>query len=806
MASEGKENIIPINIHDEVKKSFLDYAMSVIVSRALPDVRDGLKPVHRRILYAMSEMGLTPDKPHRKAARIVGEVLGKFHPHGDLSVYDALVRLAQDFSTRYPLVDGHGNFGSLDGDPAAAMRYTEARMSPLAVEMLTNIKKNTIDYRPNFDESMQEPIVLPSRFPNLMVNGSTGIAVGMATNIPPHNLGEVIDAIGFLIDHPDSHIYEIMNFIKGPDFPTGATIVGKEGISSAYLTGRGIIKIQGKVEIETKDKKKDVIAITEIPYLQNKARLVEKIAELVKEKKIEGISDLRDESNRLGVRVVVEVRQGFNPEIIVNQLYKYTQLEQSFGINLLSLVNGEPRVLNLKEMLIYYLEHQKEIIVRRTKFDLKKAEERIHIVDGLLIALSNLDEIIRIIRASEDVPTARAELIKAFSFSDVQAQAILDMRLQKLTGLEKYKLETEHKELLKSIEFYKSILADESLVLKIIKEELQEIKVKHGDKRRTKIIDKPEDINEIDLIVEEEVVITLTQKGYVKRMPLTNYKSQGRGGKGIIGAKTQENDYVKQMHICSTHSNLLCFTNKGRVYQVKTYEIREVRRQSRGTAMINMLPFQEGEYITTIMPIQDFLKEQYLLMATSRGYIKKTPLKAFNKARKSGVIALSLNEGDELVSVLLTNGDEHVIIGSDTGHFIRFDQEEVRSMGRTARGVRAMKIENGVRIVGADIIKNDKYTLVVTTKGFGKRVSLKELRPQKRGGKGLFVIKTDINRGKLTSFKLIGGREEFMLGTAKGIILRQKATNVPIQKRYSRGVTMIKVGKDDHVVILACID
>lgn len=806
MASEEKDNVIPISIHDEVKKSFLDYAMSVIVSRALPDVKDGLKPVHRRILYAMSEMGLTHDKPHRKSARIVGEVLGKFHPHGDLSVYDALVRLAQDFSTRYPLVDGHGNFGSLDGDPPAAMRYTEARMSSLSMEMLTNIKKNTIDYRPNFDESMQEPVVLPSRFPNLLVNGSSGIAVGMATNIPPHNLGEVIDAIGFLIDHPDAHIYEIMNFIKGPDFPTGATIVGREGINSAYLTGRGIIKVQGSVDIEKKDKKKEVIVINEIPYLQNKAKLVEKIAELIKEKRVEGITDLRDESNRLGVRVVLELRSGTNPHILINQLYKFTPLQQSFGINMLSLVNGEPRVLNLKEMLFYYLEHQKDIIIRRTKFDLKKAEERMHIVDGLLVALANLDEVIRIIRASDDVPTARAELIKAFSFSDVQAQAILDMRLQKLTGLERIKLEEEHKELKKSIEYYNRVLGDESLVLRIIKDELYEIKEKHGDARRTEIVEKDEEINEIDLIVEEEVVITLTQKGYVKRMPLVNYRSQGRGGKGIIGAKTQENDYVKQMHICSTHSNLLCFTNKGRVYQVKTYEVPEVRRQSRGTAMVNLLPFQENEYITTIMPIMDFLKEQFLLMVTSGGLIKKTPLKAFIKARKSGVKALSLVEGDELVSVLLTDGDEQVIMGSDTGHFIRFNQEEIRSMGRTARGVRGMKIDPGVKIVGADIIKEDKYTLVVTTKGFGKRVSLKEIRPQKRGGRGLFVIKTDKNRGKLTSFKLIAGREEFMIGTAKGIILRQKSTNVPIQKRYSRGVTMMRVDKDDYVVILAGID
>lgn len=806
MDGEVKENVIPINIHEEVKRSFLDYAMSVIVSRALPDVRDGLKPVHRRILYAMNEMGITPDKPYRKAARIVGEVLGKYHPHGDLSVYDALVRMAQDFSTRYPLVDGHGNFGSLDGDSAAAMRYTEARMSSLAMEMLNNIKKETVDFVPNFDESLEEPSVLPSRFPNLLVNGSAGIAVGMATNIPPHNLGEVIDAIVFLVDHPDAHIFEIMHFIKGPDFPTGAVIAGKEGIRQAYLTGRGIIKVQGEVVVETSKKQRDVIVIKEIPYQQNKARLVEKIAELIKEKRIEGIADMRDESNRLGVRIVMELRSGVNPHILINQLNRFSPLQQSFGIIMLALVNGEPRVLNLKEMLHYYIEHQKDIIIRRTRFDLKKAEERAHIVEGLRIALSNLDEIIKLIRAARDVPAARKELVDRFDLSMVQAQAILDMRLQKLTGLEREKLEEEYRELQTNIARFKEILGDERLVLKIIKDELRAIKKKHGDKRRTKIIEARE-FDETDYIVDEDVVITLTQKGYIKRMPLDYYKNQRRGGKGIIGAKTQDKDYVIQMHTCSTHSMLLCFTNKGRVYHIKTYEIPEARRRSRGTAMVNLLPFQGGEYITTIMPIQDFQKDQFLLMVTARGYAKRTSIKAFSRARKSGLIALALARDDELVSVILTEGEERVIIGADSGHFILFKQEDVRAMGRTARGVIGMRLNPGASVIGADIIRDeDLYTILITSKGFGKRVSLKEMRVQKRGGKGVFVIKTDAERGELTSFKLITGKEEFIVGTAKGIILRLNARGIPVQKRYSRGVILMRVDMDDHVIILTDID
>ncbi len=807
MTQDNKDRIIPISIHDEVKNSFLDYAMSVIVSRALPDVRDGLKPVHRRILYAMSEMGLTADKPHRKSARIVGEVLGKFHPHGDVSVYDAQVRMAQDFSTRYQLVDGHGNFGSLDGDPPAAMRYTEARLSKIAGEMLTDIKKETVDYRANFDDSMEEPVVLPSRYPNLLANGSSGIAVGMATNIPPHNLGEVIDAVSFLIKNPDANIYEIMNIIKGPDFPTGALVVGKEGIRKAYLTGRGIIKVQGKVHTETNERDRESIIITEIPYMQNKARLLEKIEELVKDKRIEGISELRDESNRLGERIVMEVKQGFSPRLIINQLYKFTPLNQSFGIIMLALVNGEPRVLNIKEMLVYYLEHQKEIIIRRTRYDLRRAEERMHIVEGLRIALQFLDEVIAIIRGANDVSEARKNLIARFSFTEKQAQAILDMRLQKLTALEQNKLEEEYNELKLRIKYFLEILGSEELVLKIINDELLEIKKKHGDERKTQIVEREDEINETDLILKEDVVITLTKNGYIKRMPLANYKSQKRGGKGILGTKTRENDYVSQMHTCSTHSNLLCFTNMGKVYQLKTYEIQEATRQARGTNLVNLLPFAEKEYITAIMPVIRYNEDNYLIMITAAGIIKKTSLKEFRVARRNGIIALSLQDNDELESVMLTSGEEKIIIGADTGNFIIFSQDEIRSMGRAARGVKGISLPQGARVIGSDLIKDENsYLLVVTTRGYGKRVKLEEFKAQKRGGMGLKAIKTDQNvRGTLSSFQLINEDEEFMIGTTKGTIIRQNAVDVSVQRRYAQGVTLIRVDEEDDVSILVVL-
>jgi len=813
MGDEQKptEKVVPVYLHDEVKSSFLDYAMSVIVSRALPDVRDGMKPVHRRILYAMSEMGLSPDKPHRKSARIVGEVLGKFHPHGDVAVYEALARLAQDFVSRYPMVDGHGNFGSIDGDPPAAMRYTEARMSRISEEMLTEINKNTVDFRPNFDESLQEPVVLPSRYPNLLVNGSAGIAVGMATNIPPHNLGEVIDALNYLINHPQAEVKDLMYFVKGPDFPTGGDILGDEGIRNAYENGRGIIKTRGKVFLEEKSKGKKQVVIKEVPFQQNKSKLIEKIAELAREKKIEGITDLRDESDRDGIRIVLEVKKEFHSQVIVNQLFKYTPLQQTYGMILLALVNGQPRILSLRDLLVHYLEHQKEVIVRRTRYDLKRAEERAHIVEGLRIALNYLDEVIKTIRTSNDVNTARQRLQEGFELTEKQAQAILDMRLQKLTALERDKLESEYKELLEKIDYYRKVLDDESLVLRIVQEELSEIKRKHADKRKTSIIENEEALDVTDLIKEEEVVVLLTQQGYIKRMPLSSYKSQRRGGRGIAGTVTRENDFVKQMHVVSTHSNLLCFSNKGKVYQLKTHEIPETSRQARGTPLINLLAMEKKEFISAVMPIVDFQKDQFLLKVTSRGMVKKTPVNDFKSTRKSGIIAIKLGEGEELMDVLLVDHGDSLVICNQKGHFISFNQEEIRSMGRSARGVTGMKLSKEDKIVGVDVIKKGReeecnYLLMITEKGFGKRVETSELRSQKRGGKGVIGIKTDERRGKVASFELVSEKDDVIIATAKGIILRQKAGQVPIQSRYSLGVTLIKVGNNDRVVNMVNIE
>jgi len=701
----NRDSVVPVNIYDEVKVSFLDYAMSVIVSRALPDVRDGLKPVHRRILYAMSEMGSTHDKPHRKSARIVGEVLGKYHPHGDVALYDTLVRMAQVFSTRYPLVDGHGNFGSLDGDSAAAMRYTEARLSSIAGELLTDLQKETVDFRPNFDESLEEPAVLPSRYPNLLANGSSGIAVGMATNIPPHNLGELIEAIKFIIDRPDASVRDIMRHIQGPDFPTGGLIVGHEGIVSAYQTGRGIIKVRGLVHVEEKDKNREQIVITEVPYQQNKARLVEKIAELVKERKIEGITDLRDESDRSGVRVVMEVKRDFQAQVIINQLYKFTPLQQTYGIIMLALVDGQPRVLNLKQILAYYLEHQKEIITRRSQFDLNRAEERMHIVEGLLTALDRLDEVIALIRASIDVQTARTGLMELLALSEKQAQAILDMRLQRLTQLEISKLTEEREQLMEKIAYLKGVLGSESLVLQIIADELTVIQDKHGDRRRTQIVADEGETVLIDLILQEDVVITLTDRGYIKRLPLNTYHSQHRGGRGVKGIQTRENDVVEQCLVASTHDKLLCFSNRGKVYLLQTYEVPESGRQSRGTALVNLLPLEEKEFITATLSISEFSVDRFLLMITAKGLIKKTPLIDYKNTRKTGLTALTLLEDDELIAVRLTDGKKEVIVGTSAGLFVRFPEGQVRPMGRTARGVKAVSLgarDRVVNLVGLD--------------------------------------------------------------------------------------------------------
>ncbi len=802
-----RANVIPVNIYDEVKVSFLDYAMSVIVSRALPDVRDGLKPVHRRILYAMAEMGSTPDKPYRKSARIVGEVLGKYHPHGDVALYDTLVRLAQEFSTRYPLVDGHGNFGSQDGDSAAAMRYTEARLSSIAGELLTDLKKETVNFRPNFDESLEEPVVLPSRFPNLLANGSSGIAVGMATNIPPHNLNELIDAIKHLIAYPEASITDLMKHIKGPDFPTGGIIVGHEGIYSAYKTGRGIIKVRGVAQIEKKDKGRNLVVISELPYQQNKAKLVEKIADIVKERKMEGITDLRDESDRSGVRVVMEIKKDYEPQVIINQLYKFTTLQQTFGIIMLALVDGQPQVLTLKQMLAYYLEHQKEVIRRRSEFDLRKAEERLHIVEGLLIAMDRLDEVIALIRGSKDVQTARDGLMKMLGLTEKQAQAILDMRLQRLTQLEISKLVEEQKQLHERIAFLRRILEDDQLVLNIIGDELEVIRQKHGDDRRTQIVADEGDVVLTDLIFQEDVVITLTDRGYIKRLPLTTYRSQHRGGRGIIGIQTRENDRVEQCHVASTHDKLLCFSNRGKVYLLHIHEIPESGRQSRGTALVNLLPLEEKEFITATLPINEFSDDRYLLMVTARGLVKKTSLKEYRNTRKSGLIALTLVGDDELIAVRMTDGQKEVIVGTSAGLFVRFPEDQVRSMGRAARGVKAVKLGPDDRVVGADLVTGDHQLLMASVKGYGKRVKVSEFSSHRRGGKGMIGLKTTRKSGPLAVFIVISGvEEEFIVITAKGVVNRQKIKQVSLMGRYARGVTLIRLDESDRVVNLIGLD
>ncbi len=800
-------NVIPVNIYDEVKVSFLDYAMSVIVSRALPDVRDGLKPVHRRILYAMAEMGSTPDKPYRKSARIVGEVLGKYHPHGDVALYETLVRMAQDFSTRYPLVDGHGNFGSQDGDSAAAMRYTEARLSSIAGELLTDLKKETVNFRPNFDESLEEPVVLPSRFPNLLANGSSGIAVGMATNIPPHNLNELIEAIKHLILYPEAAITDLMDYIKGPDFPTGGIIVGQEGIYSAYKTGRGIIKIRGVARIEKKEKGRNQVIISELPYQQNKSKLVEKIAEIVKERKMEGITDLRDESDRSGVRIVIEIKRDYDPQVIINQLYKYTSLQQTFGIIMLALVDGQPQVLNLKQMLAYYLEHQKEVIRRRSEYDLRRAEERMHIVEGLLTALDQLDEVIALIRGSKDVHTAREGLMNLLGLSEKQAQAILDMRLQRLTQLEISKLVEEKKDLQSRIAYLRKVLEDEGLVLKIIKDELEVIQEKHGDSRRTQIVADEGDVVLTDLIFQEDVVVTLTDRGYIKRLPLTTYRSQHRGGRGVIGIQTRENDCVEQCHVASTHDKLLCFSNRGKVYLLQIHEVPESSRQSRGTALVNLLPLEEKEYITATLPISEFSDDRYLLMITARGMVKKTSLKEYRNTRKSGLIALSLTAEDELIAVRLTDGQKEVIVGTSAGLFVRFPEDQVRSMGRSARGVKAVTLGPEDRVIGADLITADQVLLIASAKGFGKRVRVSEFSSHRRGGKGMIGMKTTSHSGPLAVFVVLSGdEEEFIIITARGVVNRQRVDKVSLMGRYERGVTLIRLDHSDRVVNLIALD
>ncbi|GIW48538.1 MAG: DNA gyrase subunit A [Caloramator sp.] len=799
-----REKIVSVDIKDEMKKCYIDYAMSVIVGRALPDVRDGLKPVHRRILYSMHELGLYPDKQYRKSARIVGDVLGKYHPHGDSAVYDAMVRLAQDFSTRYPLVDGHGNFGSIDGDGAAAMRYTEARLSKISMELLRDINKDTIDFIDNFDGTEKEPLVLPSRFPNLLVNGSSGIAVGMATNIPPHNLGEVIDGLVVLIDNPEATVKDIMSKIKGPDFPTAGVILGKEGIKQAYETGRGRITVRAKAEIE-EEKGKHRIIVTEIPYQVNKAKLIEDIAELVKDKKIEGISDLRDESDREGMRIVIELKRDANPNVVLNLLYKHTKMQDTFSVIMLALVEGEPKILNLKEVLTHYLEFQKVVIRRRTQYELDKAEARAHILEGLKIALDHIDEVINLIRGSKTVDEARSGLMSRFGLSEKQAQAILDMRLQRLTGLERDKIEQEYEELIKTINRLKEILANERLVLNIIKDELIEIKQKYADERRTKIINSTEEINIEDLIQEEEVVITITHAGYVKRIPIDTYKSQKRGGKGIQGITTREDDFVENIFITSTHNNILFFTNLGRAYKLKAYEIPEAGRTARGTNIVNILPFSPRERIQAVIAIKEFDEDKFIFFATKNGIVKKTALSEFSSIRRSGLNAINLKVDDELIGVKLTDGDSKITIVTQNGYSITFEENDVRCMGRTAAGVRGITLRDNDVAVAMDVFEEDADLLVVSENGYGKRTPCTEYSVQNRGGKGLITYKVTEKTGRIVGAKTVKDKDEIMLINSNGVIIRLEIAQISRTSRNTMGVTLMKTDADQRIVSIAKI-
>lgn len=795
--------IMPIKIEDEMKKSYIDYAMSVIVGRALPDIRDGLKPVHRRILFSMYKNGMTPDKPHKKSAHVVGDVLAKYHPHGDIAVYDAMVRMAQSFSTRYPLVDGHGNFGSVDGDSAAAMRYTEVRLTRLSLELLSNIEKETIDYNLNYDESLEEPSVLPARYPNLLVNGSSGIAVGMATNIPPHNLGEVIDGVIALIDNPDITIDELGEHIKGPDFPTGSVIMGTEGIESAYRTGRGSIRVRAKTHMETMSNGRVWIVVTEIPYLVNKARLIEKIAELVRDKKIEGITDLRDESDRTGMRIVVELRRDANPRVILNQLYKFTQLQDTFSVIMLAVVNGAPQVLNLKEVLYYYLEHQKDVIVRRTQFDLDRAEARAHIVEGLRIALDNIDEVIKTIRASKNAEEAKANLISKFSLSDKQAQAILDMRLQRLTGLEREKLDEEYEDLVEKIDYFRSVLSDEQMVLNIIKEEITIIKDKYANDRLSEIGIDESNANMEDLIAEEDVIITISHNGYVKRMLMDNYKSQRRGGKGISAMTTRDEDFVEMLFATTTHHYLLFFTNKGKVYRIKVYDIPESSRQAKGMAVINLLNISGEEKITAVIPIKKYTSDWFLIAATSNGIVKKSDLSLYDSSRRDGIIALNLDDNDELVGVQLTDGSQDLLLSTRTGKAIRFNEEDVRPMGRTTRGVKGIDLAEDDHVISMERVREGGYVLSVSDNGYGKKTPLDEYRSQIRGGKGIITMRKTEKNGLLVGTKIVRDEEEIMIISKKGVIIRLKVSEVSSMSRTTQGVHLMNIGEDDEVMAIA---
>lgn len=805
MAEELHSEIRERDIGTEMRESFMDYAMSIIVSRALPDVRDGLKPVHRRILYAMSELGMSPDKPHKKSARIVGEVIGKYHPHGDSAVYETMVRLAQDFSLRYMLVEGHGNFGSIDGDAAAAMRYTEARLSKIAMEILRDINKETIDFKPNYDGEEQEPVVLPARFPNLLVNGASGIAVGMATNIPPHNLGEVIDGVQQMIRQPDITPLELMQYIKGPDFPTGGFIIGREGIKQAYSTGRGSVTMRARATIEEHNGKTKII-VHEIPYQVNKARLIVSIAELVREKKIDGIVELNDESDRNGMRIVIELRRDANPNVVLNNLYKHTALQSNFGINMLAIVDNEPKILNLKDMLYYYLKHQEEVIRRRTEYDLKKAEARAHILQGLRIALDHLDEVIALIRSSRTTEIAREGLISRFSLSHEQAQAILEMRLQQLTGLQRERLEEEYAELMKKIAEFKAILADESLVLAIISEELEEIKNKFNDERRSEITVGEYSIEDEDLIPQEDVIITVTHSGYVKRLPVTTYRSQKRGGRGVIGMDTKENDFVEHLFVTNTHHNLLFFTDKGKAYKLKAYEIPDLSRTARGTPIINLLQIEQGESVSAVIPVEDFDPDQNIFFATQNGIVKKTPLDDYRFIRKGGLIAINLREDDKLIGVKLTDGNREIIMGTQSGLSIRFPESDVRAMGRTATGVKGIQTSNDDAVIDMDVVDPENSVLIVTSKGFGKRTHMSEYRVQSRGGKGIKTLNITSKNGPVVGLKVVKEDEDLMIITAQGTIIRMSMGAINLMGRNTQGIRLINIKEDDEVATVARVE
>ena len=800
--------IKPVDLKKTMETSYINYAMSVIASRALPDVRDGLKPVQRRILYAMIELNNGPDKPHRKCARIVGDAMGKYHPHGDSSIYGALVNMAQEWSTRYPLVDGHGNFGSVDGDGAAAMRYTEARLSKISMEMLADINKNTVDFAPNFDETEKEPTVLPARYPNLLVNGTSGIAVGMATNIPPHNLKEIIAAVVKIIDNiveenRDTEIEEILKIVKGPDFPTGATILGTRGIEEAYRTGRGKIRVRAVSNIETLPNGKSQIIVTELPYLVNKARLIEKIADLVKEKKIDGITALNDHSSREGMRICIELRRDVNANVLLNKLYKHTQLQDTFGVIMLALVNNQPKVMNLMEILKHYLAHQEEVVTRRTQYDLNKARERAHILEGLLKALDNIDEVIRIIRGSENTQVAKARLMERFELSDAQAQAIVDMRLRTLTGLEREKLEAEYKELMARIRRLEAILADRNLLLRVIREEILAISEKYGDERKTAIGFDEFDISMEDMIPNENTVITMTKLGYIKRMTVDNFRSQNRGGKGIKGMQTIEDDYIDELLMTTTHHYLMFFTNMGKVYRLKAYEIPEAGRTARGTAIINLLQLQAGEKITAVLSLKDYSQGQYLFMATKSGIVKKTPIQDYANVRKTGLAAISLKDDDELIEVKFTDNKKDIILVTKYGQCIRFKDTDVRSTGRVSMGVRGINLSDGDEIIGMQLCSQGDYLLIVSEKGMGKRTSMSEFSVQNRGGKGVKCYKITEKTGNVVGVKAVNDDNEVMMITTEGIIIRIACSDISILGRITSGVKLMNLDEKVSVASIA---